>query len=258
MDLGLRGYVVLLAGGTRGIGRAAARLLGEEGARVAIIGRDAEALAGAAGDVRSRGGEVAPIRADLTDAGQAARAVKEAGEALGAFDAIIDAVGRGFPGAFLEIDEATWRQAFELDLFSAVRLVRLGIPRMPRGGRIVFIGAASARQPNFRQSPSSAAKAGLANLTRSLADELAPSISVNCVAPGRILSERRRRRLEDRARANAMSVEAATREDAADVPLGRLGEPDEVAAMAVFLASPRASYITGQSVLVDGGWVRAV
>jgi 3-oxoacyl-[acyl-carrier protein] reductase len=258
MDLGLRGSAVLLAGGTHGIGRATARLLGEEGARVALIGRDPAALDAAAGEVRTRGGEAAPIRADLTDPGQAARAVEEAAGVLGALEVIIDAVGRGFPGAFLETDEVTWRAAFELDLFSAVRLVRLGVPLMSRGGRIVFVGAASARQPHFRQSPSNAAKAALANLMRSLADELAPDIVVNCVAPGRILSERRRQRLEDDASRRGLSIEAALREDSTGIVLGRLGDPAEVAAMVVFLASRRASYITGQSILVDGGLVRAL
>lgn len=258
MDLGLRGRAVLLAGGTHGIGRATARLLGEEGARVALIGRDPAALDAAAGEVRTRGGEAAPIRADLTDPGQAARAVEEAAGVLGALEVMIDAVGRGFPGAFLETDEATWRAAFELDFFSAVRLVRLGVPLMSRGGRIVFVGAASARQPHFRQSPSNAAKAALANLVRSLADELAPEIVVNCVAPGRILSERRRQRLEDDACRRGASIETALREDSTGIVLGRLGDPAEVAAMVVFLASRRASYMTGQSILVDGGLVRAV
>ncbi len=258
MDLGLRGSAVLLAGGTRGIGRAAVRLLGEEGARVAIIGRNREGLAGAVDDVRTPGGEAFSIQADLTDAGQTARALQEAAEALGAFDAIIDTVGRGVQGAFLELDEATWRQAFEVNLFSAVRLVRLGVPLMPRGGRIVLLGAASARQPSFRQSPSSAAKAALVNLTRSLADELAPSIAVNCVSPGRILSERRRSRLEEHARTRGVPLEDAMREDSAGIPLGRLGDPAEVAAVVVFLASPRAGYMTGQSIIVDGGLVRAI
>jgi len=259
MDLALRGRSVLLAGGTRGIGRAAAEMLGEEGARVALIARDIAALDDVATRVRRRGGEAVAIRADVTDAAQMERAVQEAVAALGRFDAVIHTVGRGFRGPFLELSDAAWREAFEVDFFAAMRLVRLAIPHVPRGGRIVLLGSASGKQPQLGQSPSNAAKAAVANFTRSLADEVASlGITVNCVAPGRILTERRRRRLIDEGKQTGLSPEAAFLEDAHDVPLGRLGEPEEVAAMVVFLASPKSSYITGQAIVVDGGLVRSL
>lgn len=259
MDLQLKGKAVLLVGGTRGIGLATARLLAEEGARVAVVARDSGALEKAKDETRRAGVEAVPVAADITDAGQSERAVREAVEALGSLDVLIHAVGKGFPGAFMEVDEERWQQAFELDFFSVVRMVRLAVPHMKSGSRITLLGAASAKQPRFEASLSNTAKAALLNLTVSLADELAPKgICVNSVGPGRVLTERRRQRLEKEGRDRGLSFEDALCEDATDIPLGRLGEPEEVATVAVFVSSPRAGYITGQSILVDGGLVRVI
>jgi len=258
VDLRLRGRALLLVGGTRGIGRETARLLGAEGARVALVARERTALDATAAEVRRLGGEAHAIAADVTDPAEAERAVLAASEALGLFDALIHAAGRGYRGAFGDLDEATWREAFDLNFFAVVRMVRLAVPRMQKGGRIVLLGAASAKQPQRRQSPSNAAKAALANLTTSLAEELAPDLVVNCISPGRILTDRRRDRAVAEARAAGKSLEQHLAEEAADVPLGRLGEPQEVAAVVVFFASPLVSFVTGQSIIVDGGLVRAV
>jgi len=258
VDLHLRGRAVLLVGGTRGIGRETARLLGSEGARVALVARDQAALDATAAEVRHLGGEAHAIVADVTNPGAAEQTVRAAAKALGPFDAFVHAAGRGFRGAFGDLSEAIWREAFELNFFAVVRMVRLAAPRMQKGGRIVLLGAASAKQPQRRQSPSNAAKAALANLTTSLAEELAPDLVVNCIAPGRILTDRRRDRAVAEARAAGESPEQHLAEEAADVPLGRLGEPQEVAAVVVFFASPLVSFVTGQSIIVDGGLVRAV
>lgn len=249
---------MLLVGGTRGIGRETARLLGEEGARVAVVARETSALEETATDIRRLGGQAVVIAADVTDADQSARAVQEAANALGGFDAVIHAVGRGFRGAFAETDEATWREAFELDFFAVVRIVRLALPHTKKGGRIVLLGAASAKQPQLRQHPSNTAKAALANLTTGLAEEVAPDRVVNCVAPGRILTDRRRERAAAEGGVAGVSIDEWLRNEAAGVPLGRLGQPREVAAVVVFFASPWASYTTGQSIIVDGGLVRSI
>ena len=259
MDLNMRDKAVLLVGGTRGIGRATAQLLGKEGARLALVARDSVALDQTETEVRSAGGKATSIVADVTQLDQTEVAVEKAVEALGAFDSVIHAVGKGFPKAFMDMEDKEWQEAFELDFFSAVRMIRLVVPHVTKDGRITLLGAASAKQPRFEASSSNTAKAALVNLTRSLADELAERhIAVNCVGPGHILTERRRERLEHEARALGLSIEERLREDAMHVPLGRLGEPEEVAATVVFLSSPRASYITGQSILVDGGLVRSI
>jgi 3-oxoacyl-[acyl-carrier protein] reductase len=258
VDLRLRDAAVLLAGGTRGIGRDVACLLGAEGARVALIARDASALDETAANIHRLGGRASAFTADVTDAAAVARAVGEAARALGPFDALIHAAGRGFRGAFVDLDDTTWREALDLNLLAPARMVRLAVPHMKPGGRIVLLGAASAKHPYYHQAPSNAAKAGLANLTATLAIELAPELVVNCVAPGKILTERRRDRLTDEARAAGRSIEERLRDDAADVPLGRLGEPADVAGVVVFFASPWAGYVTGQSIIVDGGAVRAI
>lgn len=213
-DLRLRGKAVLLAGATRGLGRAAAQLFAEEGASLTLIARDAAALNDVRIEVEARDGTAVVVAADLTDATQAAEALRAAAGAVGPFHAVVRALGRGFRDAFTELPDAVWREAFEVDILAPLRLVRLTLPHLParrtRRAARCRIGQAAASRPG----PSNAAKAALANLTRDLADELAPAgVAVNCVSPGRILTDRRRDRLLTEAQRAQIAPDAALAAD---------------------------------------------
>jgi 3-oxoacyl-[acyl-carrier protein] reductase len=237
MDLGLRGWRTLVTGASSGIGRAIATLMHEEGARVVGVARRK-------GDVpRELAGAV---EADLTDRGSERRVVDAAIGIMGGLDAVVSAAGKGVHGSLHVTDDETWDQGLELNLLQVTRLLRASLPALrDGGGRVLVLTALSGTEPRPDHAVSNTAKAGLAAMAKTLSREEAPAgVLVNCLAPGRIHSRQV-------ARTYTPADEASF--SAAHIPLGRFGAPEEAAPLAALLVSPRNTYVTGQTVHVDGG-----
>jgi 3-oxoacyl-[acyl-carrier protein] reductase len=258
MDLGLRGKRALVVGGSYGIGGAISLMLAQEGALVYVMARSAGALDALQSNSEGLPGTLIPVQGDALVAADVDRIVSDVAGS-GGLDMAILAVGSGKKGYLHELSDAEWAASYDLNLVTAVRLARASTPYLQQTkGSLTFLGAASGKQPTLGQSASNAAKAALISLTRSLAEELAPAIRVNSVCPGRILTPRRKARVEREAPAEGMTPEQVHAKHAQQTALKRLGSSEEVAAAAVFLASPIASYITGQSLTVDGGQVKGI
>lgn len=262
MDLGLAGKRVLVAAASKGLGRAIAAEFVAEGARVAICSRDAARIAQVTEEIGAERG----IAADVSTEAGCRAFVDGAVAALGGIDVLIVNAGGPKPGTFADLDDAAWQKAFELTLLSAVRLTRLTLPELKRSkGSIVFSTSTSVRQPG---SPaygtlmlSNGLRAAVHGLLKTLSTELArDGIRVNAIQPGRISTERIAELDADTAKREGVPIEKIRErfEKGGAIPLGRYGRPDEFAAAAVFLASPRASYITGVSLQVDGGMLTSM
>lgn len=264
MNLNLEGSRVIVAGASSGIGLAAARLLLAEGARVALVARSEVKLRRAEADLRSRVDDesmLISVAADVTKPDEVARVVSTVAEVWDGIDCLVDAVGKGHRGLLRDLTPAEWEENWRINVLSAALLARATAGLMARqgGGQMVFLGAASGKQPTAGQLVSNVHKAGLMAFVTTLAQELAPDgIRVNLVCPGRSMSERRLVKARQVSEEEGISVEAYFARLSASVPLGRLGDPEEVAALAVFLCSKQAGYITGQSICVDGGLVRSI
>ena len=252
MELGLKGKVAAVTGGSEGIGRATAIRFAQEGATVAICARRADKLEQAAEQIRKAGGEVLSMSADMSQPADVERFINSVVKRFGRLDVLVNNAGESQRGKFLEVDDAKWSADIELKVFGAIRCSRLAIPHMKKqgGGRIINITISSAKQPGAESMPTSVSRAAGLAITKALSKEFAAdNILVNTVCIGRIKSGQHERRYKK----DGISAEDYYAKTAQDIPMKRVGEAEEVANVITFLVSDAASYVTGSSVNLDGG-----
>jgi 3-oxoacyl-[acyl-carrier protein] reductase len=260
MDLGLRGKVVAITGGSEGIGRATAFCFCEEGSRVAICARREDVLQNTAREIESAtGGEVLAVRADVTNPADCERFITQTIERFGCLDILVNNAGRSSAMPFEEADDEVWRGDIEVTLYGAIRCMRLAIPYMRKqgGGRIINMTAIGGKQPGVQSIPSSVTRAAGINLTKAVANVYAAdNILVNTICLGHVKSAQWTRRWQ--AHFSHMTLDEFYTRQGESIPLKRLGEAEDVADLVCFLASERARYITGTAINIDGGMAGAV
>src|SRR5215470_17646598 len=258
MDLGIRGKTALVTAASKGMGKACALGLAAEGARVAVCARNESELKTAADEIRAKTkADVLAVQTDVTKADEVKALVGQVRKAFGDPDVLIANCGGPPRGFFDEFDDNAWHGAVEVSLMSTVRLIREVLPgmRARKWGRILTIQSVSVKQPLEDPLLSNAVRPGVAGMMKTLALQLGKeNILVNTLCPGRIQTDR----LMGGLKASGLSKEEYLARQSKDIPLGRVGSVEEFASVAVFLASERASYVTGVSIQVDGGLVRGL
>lgn len=262
MDLGLKNKVALVAAGSRGLGRAVAEELAAEGASLVLCARDSRTLDEAAAAIaKSSNAHVLAVPADVTVTDDIKRVVETGIERFGRIDILVTNAGGPPAGRFDQLTHEQWEEAIRLTLFSAIELTRQVLPGMKerRWGRILNITSIAVKQPVENLLLSNSLRAGLTGFARTLANEVAAEgITVNNIMPGYTRTERLEELAQMMAEKQGISADEFRGKWEKEIPMGRLGEPREFAALAAFLVSERASYITGTSIQVDGGWIKSL
>jgi 3-oxoacyl-[acyl-carrier protein] reductase len=262
MDLGLKGRAALVCGSSQGLGRAIAEALAAEGTDVVINSRTPEKLRLVRDEIASAtGANVAAAAADLTDPAAVQQVVKAARDAFGKIDILVTNTGGPPSGPFEDHDAAVWRHAIAQNLESVVNLVRAVLPEMKerKWGRIVNVTSITVKQPVGGLILSNSIRAAVTGFAKTISNEAAPfGVTVNCVVPGFTRTERLVDLAEASASRSGQSVADVYEGWQKEVPMGRLGEPEELGALTAFLCSEKAAYVTGQSVAVDGGWIKGL
>jgi 3-oxoacyl-[acyl-carrier protein] reductase len=262
VELGIRGRAALVAGASAGIGKAIASALSEEGARVAMLARDRDRIARAAEDISAKtGGVVLPIVCDVRHKDQIEAAISQTNEKYGVIDILVCNAGGPPMKHFDQMSDSDWDDAYSLNLKSTIRLCAAVLPAMKeqRWGRIINVTSIVALQANESLILSSTMRPGVHGLSKSLSNEYAPfGITVNTICPGYTNTERLIELAATTSRATGVSAEQVYADWAKNIPAGRLGKPEELGALAAFLASDRAGYINGVTINIDGGFIKAI
>jgi len=256
MDLGLKGKRAIVMAASRGLGYASALGLAREGCKLIVCSRDQARIEAAAATINQEtGADVKALVADVSSASEAKRLVDAAVSAYGGLEIVVHNAGGPPAGETLQMTEEQWQKAFEQNLLSFTRIVGAAAPEMKKAGygRVLTIASSSIKQPIPNLALSNALRAGVWGIAKTLSRELAPQgILVNVIAPGRIDTERIAELDQANAQKSGKSVEDVRKASIGGIPLGRLGRPEELANLVVFLASQAGSYITGQAITVDG------
>jgi 3-oxoacyl-[acyl-carrier protein] reductase len=262
MQLGLTNKVALVTGGSSGIGKATAMALASEGCKVCIVARDPAKLESASAEIRaSSSAEVIGLVGDVSDSVVMARHLDEVRRHLGSIDILVNNAGGPPPGSFLEHDDSRWIETLERNFLSVVRLSRAVVPSMKerRWGRIVNVTSTIAKEPSAGMVLSASSRAAVSAFAKAISGELASyNVTVNTVCPGGVDTERVADLMAQTAQREGKSVEEILKRSVAMIPAQRLATAAEIAVLIAFLASEQASYLTGLSLMADGGLTKSV